>query len=89
MSQSQGDIQERIAAARREAETLKEKIRARREASADTSCKCALFAPFSQANSPSSACNGRRGRCSPTDRDAPKTCAEGPPGKDLCYALGR
>ncbi|KAJ2912489.1 hypothetical protein MD484_g7925, partial [Candolleomyces efflorescens] len=39
MSQSQGDIQERIAAARREAETLKEKIRARREASADTSLR--------------------------------------------------
>lgn len=38
MSQSQGDIQERIAAARREAEILKEKIRASREASADTSC---------------------------------------------------
>ena len=40
MSQSpQGDIQERIAAARREAESLKEKIRAKRESSADTSCK--------------------------------------------------
>jgi len=33
---STGDIQERIAAARREAEALKEKIRARREVSADT-----------------------------------------------------
>ena len=39
MSQSQGDIQERIVAARREAETLKEKIRAKRESSADTSCE--------------------------------------------------
>lgn len=38
MSQAQGDIQERIAAARREAESLKEKIRAKRESSADTSC---------------------------------------------------
>lgn len=38
MSQGQ-DIQERIAAARREAESLKEKIRAKKEASADTSCK--------------------------------------------------
>ena len=37
MSQQQSDIQERIAAARREAEQLKEKIRARRESSADTS----------------------------------------------------
>lgn len=37
MAQPQGDIQERIAAARREAEVLKEKIRASREASADTS----------------------------------------------------
>lgn len=37
MSQSQGDIQERIAAARREAESLKEKIRAKKESSADTS----------------------------------------------------
>lgn len=36
MSQGQ-DIQERIAAARREAESLKEKIRAKKEASADTS----------------------------------------------------
>lgn len=40
MAQPQGDIQERIAAARREAEVLKEKIRASREASADTSCRC-------------------------------------------------
>ncbi|PPQ72464.1 hypothetical protein CVT24_003088 [Panaeolus cyanescens] len=39
MSQNQGDIQERIAAARREAETLKEKIRAKRESSADTSLR--------------------------------------------------
>jgi len=39
MSQNQGDIQERIAAARREAESLKEKIRAKRESSADTSCE--------------------------------------------------
>ena len=38
MSQQQ-DIQERIAAARREAESLKEKIRAKKESSADTSCK--------------------------------------------------
>ena len=37
MSQPAGDIQERIAAARREAESLKEKIRAKKEASADTS----------------------------------------------------
>lgn len=33
------DIQERIAAARREAETLKEKIRAKRDQLADTSCE--------------------------------------------------
>lgn len=33
------DIQERIAAARRESEQLKEKIRARRELTNDTSCK--------------------------------------------------
>src|ERR1700749_4973118 len=38
MSANQGDIQERIAAARREAESLKEKIRAKKESSADTSC---------------------------------------------------
>jgi guanine nucleotide-binding protein G(I)/G(S)/G(T) subunit beta-1 len=37
MSQGQGDIQERIAAARREADSLKERIRAKRESSADTS----------------------------------------------------
>ena len=36
-SQAQGDIQERIAAARREADSLKERIRAKRESSADTS----------------------------------------------------
>jgi hypothetical protein len=39
MSANQGDIQERIAAARREAESLKEKIRAKKESSADTSCE--------------------------------------------------
>jgi guanine nucleotide-binding protein G(I)/G(S)/G(T) subunit beta-1 len=37
MSQGQSDIQERIAAARREADSLKERIRAKRESSADTS----------------------------------------------------
>ena len=47
MSQGgQGDIQERIAAARREAESLKEKIRAKKESSADTSRKSALSYPF-------------------------------------------
>ena len=35
-----GDIQEKIAAARREAETLKEKIRAKRDQLADTSREC-------------------------------------------------
>ncbi|KAG6899575.1 hypothetical protein C0993_009046 [Termitomyces sp. T159_Od127] len=39
MAQNQGDIQERIAAARREAESLKEKIRAKKESSADTSLR--------------------------------------------------
>jgi len=39
MSQNQGDIQERIAAARREAESLKEKIRTKKESSADTSLR--------------------------------------------------
>ena len=37
MSQAQGDIQERIASARREADSLRERIRAKRESSADTS----------------------------------------------------
>lgn len=46
MSQNQGDIQERIAAARREAESLKEKIRAKRESSADTSCEYRKLHPL-------------------------------------------
>ena len=90
MAQPQGDIQERIAAARREAEVLKEKIRASREASADTSRTSlgpilrlhtmTLLAP--------SACDGCRGRHPSPDRDAPTTCAQGTPCKDLCHALG-
>jgi guanine nucleotide-binding protein G(I)/G(S)/G(T) subunit beta-1 len=43
MSQNQGDIQERIAAARREAESLKEKIRTKKESSADTSRMFSAF----------------------------------------------
>ncbi|KAK7005891.1 hypothetical protein R3P38DRAFT_3040217 [Favolaschia claudopus] len=39
MSKNQSDIQERIAAARWEAETLREKIRAKKESSADTSLR--------------------------------------------------
>lgn len=39
---SQQDIAERIAAARREADGLKEKIRAQREQAADTSCTSSL-----------------------------------------------
>lgn len=65
MSQAQGDIQERIAAARREAEILKEKIRASREASADTSCMSFLPLSFSLLLRPSllpSARHGCRGR---------------------------
>lgn len=66
MSQ-QGDIQERIAAARREAESLKEKIRAKKESSADTSRKYISLALA--VTSPDldvsvvhySACYGRRG----------------------------
>ena len=46
MSQQQNDIQERIAAARREAEQLKEKIRAKRESSADTSRSYRSSFPF-------------------------------------------
>lgn len=44
MSQGQTDIQERIAAARREAESLKERIRAKRESAADTSCMYLRYA---------------------------------------------
>ncbi|GJJ15278.1 hypothetical protein Clacol_009554 [Clathrus columnatus] len=39
MSQNPSDIQERIAAARREAESLKERIRAKRDSAADTSLR--------------------------------------------------
>ncbi|KAK7005887.1 hypothetical protein R3P38DRAFT_3040201, partial [Favolaschia claudopus] len=39
MSQNRGDILERIAAARWEAETLREKIRAKKESFADTSLR--------------------------------------------------
>lgn len=44
MASSSGpqDIAERIAAARREADGLKEKIRAQREQAADTSCESPL-----------------------------------------------
>jgi hypothetical protein len=45
MSQNQGDIQERIAAARREAESLKEKIRTKKESSADTSRMFSALSP--------------------------------------------
>lgn len=88
MSQNQGDIQERIAAARREMESLKEKIRAKRESSADTNCKCALDpTTTSYLTRRRSASHGCRG-CTPTDRDAPATSPSRPPGKDLRNALG-
>jgi guanine nucleotide-binding protein G(I)/G(S)/G(T) subunit beta-1 len=48
MSQTQGDIQERIAAARREADSLKERIRAKRESSADTSRQYSYTLSFIQ-----------------------------------------
>ncbi len=47
MSQGQSDIQERIAAARREADSLKERIRAKRESSADTSRQYSYHLSFS------------------------------------------
>lgn len=47
------DIQEKIAAARREAETLKEKIRAKREQLADTSrASIALLSSANAAGAP-------------------------------------
>lgn len=62
MSQQQGDIQERIAAARREAENLKEKIRTKKESSADTSCKSIIFWCENVVSCIfPSACDGRRG----------------------------
>lgn len=63
MSQGQGDIQERIAAARREAESLKEKIRAKREQSADTSCTSSRMShgDVSVDRFSTSACDGSRG----------------------------
>lgn len=42
------DIPERIAAARREAEALKERIKQRKEALADTTCKFFFFFFFAQ-----------------------------------------
>jgi hypothetical protein len=48
MSQApQNDVQERIAAARREADSLKERIRAKRESSADTSRQYSFHLLFS------------------------------------------
>lgn len=44
------DIQERIAAARKEAEALKDKIKIKKDALADTTCTASLFSlriPFS------------------------------------------
>jgi len=42
-SSSASDLQERLAAARREADSLKEKIRANREGLADTTCKHIVY----------------------------------------------
>jgi hypothetical protein len=64
MSQAQSDIQERIAAARREADSLKERIRAKRESSADTSRQYPypsfFFSPI-EVHYPSSPSHGCRG----------------------------
>jgi len=65
MSQAQSDVQERIAAARREADSLKERIRAKRESSADTSRQYSYHLLFSlievhyPSSSPSHGCRGR------------------------------
>lgn len=40
MQEHESDIAERIAAARREAEALKDRIKLRKEALADATCKC-------------------------------------------------
>jgi guanine nucleotide-binding protein G(I)/G(S)/G(T) subunit beta-1 len=44
MSSNNSDIAERIAAARHEAESLKEKIKQKKDALADTTRKCILLA---------------------------------------------
>jgi hypothetical protein len=94
MSQNQGDIQERIAAARREAESLKEKIRAKKESSADTSCTFTHFCNFVRGishlmiNVPNSTCHGCGGRSSPSHRNAPTPGPQRPFGQNLCHALG-
>ena len=45
MSAIGNDLQERIAAARREADGLKEKIRAKKDQMADTSCEFSTCCP--------------------------------------------
>lgn len=40
---SAAELQEKIAAARREADGLTQQIRSRKDKMADTSCKCMLF----------------------------------------------
>lgn len=91
MSQGQGDIQERIAAARREADSLKERIRAKRESSADTSRQSLSPIPalaYSHQSPLYSARYGGRGRRPPPYRHATPPRPQRPSRKDLRNALG-
>src|ERR1700722_8263384 len=91
MSQQQGDIQERIAAARREADSLKEKIRAKKESSADTSREWfvrLLSRSSSRWYALVSKSNGSRSRSFTTHRYAASTRSQRPSRQDICHALG-
>ena len=91
MSQQQNDIQERIAAARREAEQLKEKIRAKRESSADTSRSYHSQFPFlltPNLRRFNSSRHGCRGRPTSTNCDAPTKGTQGSFSQNLRNALG-
>lgn len=69
MQYQQDDISERIAAARRDADLLKERIKQRKEALADTTCKCLFRCNptlskekiFSLTKKSTSTKNGRKG----------------------------
>lgn len=79
MASSQAEIQEKISAARREADGLKDKIRAAKDQTADTSCKVVYKRRLTV-----SARNGQRYTSPTSPCTQSPTYIERPLGQDIC-----
>jgi hypothetical protein len=87
---SQAEIQEKISAARREADGLKEKIRAAKDQTADTSCKSTYLSKLATCSDPdlSSTGHGKRYPTITQNDDEAPAYTQRSSRQDIRFTLG-